>query len=329
MDLSVVIPCYNAGEKIKKCIESIAPLASTIELEIIVVDDGSKDNSATLVKNLEAPFIKLIQKTNGGVSSARNVGIEAATGNYLMFADADDYFTTDKLLEVYKKASDFSCDVLMFGYNYVTPNRVRKLPLPKSKSNLMTQLVDPPFAKKYKSNYLTGRVYQYVYKRSALFARFDESLPYAEDLVFVLDCLSACESFEICDIYAYNYVYEKGSAANSYRPNYYDELKAMYGILLKKGYTKLDLNYLYYMDRALKNFVGRDTEMFKRVAFDPQLKEVIKNNDFKDWTLSEKWRNEAILSDNFLGLDSYYSLWKFCNSLRFFAIKIYTKLRLK
>ena len=158
MDLSVVIPCFNAGERIVKCIESVAPLNESINLEVIVVDDGSDDNSAMLVKELNLPFVKLISQENSGAASARNKGIENAAGKYLVFADCDDYFNTDELLEVYKKAEKLDSDMLIFGYNYVTKNRIRRIPVPTG--NLKKQMVDFPFAKRYESTYLTGRVYQ-------------------------------------------------------------------------------------------------------------------------------------------------------------------------
>ena len=329
MDLSVVIPCYNAGEKVVKCIESVVPLAITISLEVIVVDDGSRDNSAMLIKELNLPFVRLIQKENFGVSSARNVGIDAATGTYLVFADADDYYIADKLLAVYNKAFSLSCDMLMFGYNYVTPNRVRRIALPDvaSAEELKKQMVDTPFAKRYNSTYLTGRVYQYVFKRSSLTSRFDESLSYAEDLLFILDCLSNCGSLEFCNIYAYNYVYDGKSATNSYRLNYYNELKDMYSLLVSRGYTTYNYGYLYYMDRAIKNYIGRDIRMIEQIVHDENLLEILSKDNFNKWTISEKLRNDAILSNDFARVKLYYSVWRFCNNFRFFIIRIYTNIR--
>ena len=327
MDLSVVIPCFNAGERIVKCIESVAPLNESINLEVIVVDDGSDDNSAMLVKELNLPFVKLISQENSGAASARNKGIENAAGKYLVFADCDDYFNTDELLEVYKKAEKLDSDMLIFGYNYVTKNRIRRIPVPTG--NLKKQMVDFPFAKRYESTYLTGRVYQYIYKREKLKARFDTGLKYAEDLVFVLDCLSDCKKPDFCDIYAYNYIFNETSLSNVYRPHYYDELKTVYETLVKKGYTEWNISYLYYMDRALKNYVGKSQSEMKRIISDEHLLKAIENNDFRKWTIREKWRNSAVLADDLIGVDAYYTLWKVCNTLRFSAVRLYTKLRLK
>lgn len=327
MDLSIVIPCFNAGEKIVKCIESVAPLSKSIDIEVIVVDDGSDDNSAELVNALALPFVKLISQKNAGVSVARNIGIENAVGNYFVFADSDDYYDAEALLKVYKTAVDNNSDMLVFGYYYVTQNRIRKIPIPEG--DLKKQMLDFPFAKHYKASYVTARVYQYIYKREIITARFEPQLKYAEDLVFVLDCLSNCEKLDFCDIYAYNYVYNETSVSNVYRPNYYSELKTVYEVLERRGYLAWDIKYLYYMDRALKNYAGRNKVAMQDVLNDSHLQSAIQNNEFDDWTLREKWRNNAILAKNAIGIDAYYSVWKMCNSLRFFAIKVYTKLRCK
>lgn len=105
--LSVVVPVYNAERYIKCCIESI--LNQTIaNLELILVDDGSTDNSGAICDEyaLKDRRIKVIHKTNGGAASARNVGIEIATGEYIGFCDADDYVNHDMyetLLSVMKE----------------------------------------------------------------------------------------------------------------------------------------------------------------------------------------------------------------------------------
>lgn len=94
--LSVVIPLYNKGALVKKAIDSV--LSQTYqEVEILVADDGSTDNSADYVKEYTDSRIKYYYKDNGGVSSARNYGIEKAQGEWVTFLDADDEFETNAL----------------------------------------------------------------------------------------------------------------------------------------------------------------------------------------------------------------------------------------
>ena len=97
---SVIIPLYNKGWRIKRAIDSV--LRQGIEdLEIVVVDDGSTDGSAGFVKSYKDARIHYIYKENGGVSSARNKGIKEATGEWLLFLDADDEML--KLRELHEK----------------------------------------------------------------------------------------------------------------------------------------------------------------------------------------------------------------------------------
>ena len=108
MDISVIIPVYNGADTIAETLHSI--LAQTLDptqaqVEILVVNDGSTDQTSTLVQNVMGQLpgqdktydIKLIELDNGGVSRARNQGARLAKGRYLTFMDADDLWTTDKL----------------------------------------------------------------------------------------------------------------------------------------------------------------------------------------------------------------------------------------
>lgn len=105
--ISVVIPLYNKESSIQKTIESV--LVQTYkDFELIIVDDGSTDNSVNIVEciNVNNQF-KLIKKSNGGVSSARNEGINNASGDYIAFLDGDDLWEPTYLEEMYKLIHDF------------------------------------------------------------------------------------------------------------------------------------------------------------------------------------------------------------------------------
>ena len=94
--ISVIVPVYNVEQYLPRCVESI--LAQTYEnLEILLVDDGTKDNSGAICDAYarQDARVKAIHKKNGGLSSARNAGIDAATGEYLSFVDSDDWIEPD------------------------------------------------------------------------------------------------------------------------------------------------------------------------------------------------------------------------------------------
>ncbi len=94
--VSVIIPAYNASETILETLDSV--VAQTFaDIEILVINDGSSDNTAELVSNYPDPRISLINIPNGGHAHARNVGLDAAKGSILSFIDADDQWTSNKL----------------------------------------------------------------------------------------------------------------------------------------------------------------------------------------------------------------------------------------
>lgn len=117
--VSIVIPIYNVEKFLSKCIESVIN-QSYSNLEIILVDDGSADNSGVICDNYskQDSRIKVIHKTNAGVSAARNAGIEAATGKYICFVDGDDYIMKDYvsylLNLLISSNADISLTTLMF-----------------------------------------------------------------------------------------------------------------------------------------------------------------------------------------------------------------------
>ncbi|MBO4908079.1 MAG: glycosyltransferase family 2 protein [Lachnospiraceae bacterium] len=110
--MSIVIPVYNAAKYLERSIGSVRK--QTYEnLEVICVDDGSKDESLQILKDYAAedPRIKVISKENGGSSSARNAGLKVATGKYIGFIDADDYIETDMYMNLVSALeNDFDAD---------------------------------------------------------------------------------------------------------------------------------------------------------------------------------------------------------------------------
>lgn len=95
MDLSIIIPVYNAIPLLNRCLDSIFNQATKYSYEVILVDDGSTDNSVEVIKERKEPNIILFQQQNTGPSAARNKGIEVAQGRYSTFLDADDYWEKD------------------------------------------------------------------------------------------------------------------------------------------------------------------------------------------------------------------------------------------
>ena len=118
MKVSIIVPVYNTELYLRECLDSL--LNQTIKnYEVIVIDDGSTDNSLKIIKEYHEKYPKIIKYKsikNGGVSNARNVGISMAKGEYVGFVDSDDYIDKDMYLKLYNKATLEKSDIALCGY---------------------------------------------------------------------------------------------------------------------------------------------------------------------------------------------------------------------
>ena len=125
--VSVVIPVYKAEKYLLRCVNSV--LNQTLsDIEIILVDDGSSDDSPKICDELKRAHdqIIVIHKSNGGVSSARNAGIKAASGDYIGFIDSDDDALPSMYETLYQAALDYDADMVMIDYVRIKANGIRQ-----------------------------------------------------------------------------------------------------------------------------------------------------------------------------------------------------------
>lgn len=122
--ISVIIPVYNVQKYLEKCLNSV--LNQTYKnLEILLIDDGSTDNSGKICEEykLKDSRIKVLHKTNGGLSSARNYGIEASKGIYITFIDSDDDIEEDYIEYLYKLLKKYHTKMSICSYNVIKNNK--------------------------------------------------------------------------------------------------------------------------------------------------------------------------------------------------------------
>lgn len=114
--ISVIIPIYNVEAYLSRCIESVIG-QTMLDIEIICVNDGTKDNSVDIVRRYMSfePRIRLIEKENGGIASARNAGLRAATGDIIQFLDPDDYLDLNACETICKGFYSYQADIVVFG----------------------------------------------------------------------------------------------------------------------------------------------------------------------------------------------------------------------
>lgn len=223
--ISVIVPVYKVRDRILKTLESLKN--QTFEnFEVLFIDDGSPDDSSEFTDNyLKDSDVnyRIIKKENGGVSSARNLGIEEAHGEYIMFLDSDDYIDKDMLKDFYEKASEGNYDVLYSAYVFEESNGTAIT------DNISQLNEDSVSGKEAALGLIYGTTYTHImanlFKRSLLLdndIKFDENRKFAEDISFMVKAYAnSSQVYCIKKIYAH-YVKWGESAMNNINLNYLD-----------------------------------------------------------------------------------------------------------
>lgn len=235
--ISLIIPVYNKERFIDKCFESV--LEQTIDrslLEVVVVNDGSTDDSLAVCERFAAqnPFLRVIDKPNGGVSSARNAGIRAAKGEYLAFLDADDWLNPcalEKILEVFEHYDD-ETDVVSYRLVYhkmdgeVSYHKREKW---LTKTGLYDLAESPYIAQSTMNVAVRNRPEAPIF--------FSEELKMGEDQRFVTENLLRRGKLGYCAEAEYSYLRYRGSSASAgNNPLYaFDDMIALYAFFLESA----------------------------------------------------------------------------------------------
>lgn len=230
-NISVIVPIYNGEKFIKRVAESILCQKG---VELILVDDGSTDKSAQICDAyaVSNKRVRVIHKTNGGLSSARNAGIAAARGEYLSFVDVDDYIDQNAYSKLIEIIEEYAPDCIDFGWKYlsqfgeITPNHhgLEKNVLLGSaeiKNSILPPLLN---LEANDDHFIYDFVWNKVYKLEIIRKhgiQFDESRRTWEDRPFLVEYLKYCNTFYSVDQYFYNYVYSPNSLSQQYNENFF------------------------------------------------------------------------------------------------------------
>ena len=200
-DISVIIPVYNNEQYLEDCIKSVL-FQTYSNIEVILVNDGSTDGSPQICDCYakKDKRIKVIHTPHSGVSSARNIGIEKASGEYIAFIDSDDRVDSKSLENAHNIMVDTKADLVIWNYYYVEGQDVkRNEDFPESGVYNDDELINSLIAStmcpliceiKTPNGLLLGMVYTWnkMFRNSVLqdhVIRFDEELSFCEDVVFV------------------------------------------------------------------------------------------------------------------------------------------------
>lgn len=169
--ISVIVPVYNMEKYLEKCLDSLVN-QTLKEIEIIAVNDGSKDKSINILKKYSKKYknIKIYDHDNQGISKTRNFGIEKATGEYIAFIDSDDYVDTRMFEIMYKKAKKDNLDIVVCDYYnyYENKNKIEKFKIVDFKDttisvnkSLIFQINPSPWNKIYKKELFEVKKYRF------------------------------------------------------------------------------------------------------------------------------------------------------------------------
>ena len=181
--MSVIVPVYNAERYLERCVNSIFAQTFT-DYELILVDDGSTDDSGKMCDDYAKsnPQVRVIHQTNQGVSAARQKGLDAASGQYVIFADPDDWVEPTMLEELQEAAINNDADVVLCDFwinnSEVTGDRKYQNPRALSSDSVLRQLI---------SRELHGFTWNKLYRSSCLrkyHVTFPQGINYCEDLWF-------------------------------------------------------------------------------------------------------------------------------------------------
>lgn len=202
--ISVIVPVYNAEKTLERCLNSILQQVYK-EIEVICVDDGSKDNSLSTLKRFEQfdKRVKVITKVNEGVSVARNVGIKASNGQYILFVDSDDYIEKNMILDLYQAMKKTEADIAIEGYreiNHESSIEVYDYKNCIEKKDFLLKCIQHTGGVVCSKLYTTA-----VIKENNIFFRKDLSL--SEDLIFALECMKRAK--RLIQIEQADYVYDR------------------------------------------------------------------------------------------------------------------------
>lgn len=320
--ISISVPVYNAEKVIHYCIESILQ-QSFEDFELILVDDGSVDNSGKICDEyaLKDSRIRVIHKENGGVSSARNTGIQNSTGEFICFVDSDDFIEKDYLellLDSKRKYPDY--DNIWCGFQTVTDycraNKKEIIATDSEKVSFFNTVEIMTLHEKWLDASPCNKLYsrQLISENKLSFLR---DLSLGEDLLFNLEYLD-CSNGKILTVNQplYNYLRDgKQSLDNKYYPDFFDIYKRingeMYKYAVKWKLSEEQLKKLYNAEFYKYELVLRNTmKKENKSGFVKKLKYnkfVMKTDEFRNSLLNgdcyiNKYYKKAYLSANALGV---------------------------
>lgn len=209
--VSVIVPVYNVEKYLNKCVDSIISQTHT-NLEIILVNDGSSDNSPNICDEYASldSRIKVVHKVNGGLSDARNAGLDVATGDYITFVDSDDYIESESVELLLKALKENNVPISLMHANIVNSDySIRGTQTDNSRSVKVYSALE--YCKGVCEKYLSESVCDKLFESAIFNGRRFEKGRLNEDFFFLSQLLLDGVSVANLEFAGYNYYHREGS----------------------------------------------------------------------------------------------------------------------
>lgn len=273
--ISVIVPVYNAEKFIDRAVQSVLCQMDG-KIELILVDDGSTDGGGSLcgIYAQDNENVYVVHKKNGGSSTARNAGIAAASGEYVMFLDADDYLEPEACGEVTKVILAHHPDMIDFGWRYVS-NGSAMAPvfhkLPKNRllgEKELKETILPPLLnlRNDPDNFIFDFCWNKVFCGDIIRSHcvlFDVDKRVWEDRTFLLRCLRYSKTYFAMDRCFYNYVDVPGSLSRRYSLDFFRIILENFKHYSELFDDQFDFDTQYandYWCHAIENMIFRSLE---------------------------------------------------------------------
>ena len=253
--VTVIVPVYNADAYLEKCIGSL--LVQTIDsIEVVLIDDGSSDSSGEICDKYGEKYdnIKVLHIENSGPSKARNIGIKIARGEYIGFADADDYVIPTMYETLYTKAKQTQSDIVMCSYNIDNGTSMYRIGMNYLPEYCGNRAIVSGLLTRYYQREHTGlcSVCNKLFSKDMVYEyslHFNEDLIRAEDAWFVFDSLRSANKVTFIDEPLYIYRQVPTSTMHTIQSDRYERSKAFRNKLFDVNNNleiKIDNNEFYY-----------------------------------------------------------------------------------
>lgn len=294
--VSVIIPIYNTKKYLNRCVESV--IGQTYKnIEIILIDDGSSDGSEKICDEITSyePRARVLHKNNGGLSDARNAGMQIATGEYLVFCDSDDWMEPEIINRAISEIKGTDAQMVIWGYSAdVVDQSDNLISSTQCAVEATIEVGDTRFLSDRNIQGLLGYAWNKLYKKRILAnnkLQFEKNVSLVEDVIFNSQTIVCCNKIRLIDSIGTHYVQRNIiTLGNSYYYNYCElimrAVEAKMTIMCHFCCVPEDINSIIakYITTALKFGVlniTRDSSIGKAEKRN-RLKRLLKDNTLND-----------------------------------------------